>query len=197
VGTPLTSTNGMSGCGETTVRTARDSFLRQSNLGPDGGYAAATVAFHIGPITLRLPNTSSRRRALPLHDLHHVITGFDSSWRGEAQIAAWELASGCSGYGAAWTLNLMALPIGLVLSPVRTWRAFRRGRLSDNLYRVGWQDGWLDESVGSLRSRVRLDACRSGGPAGDAIRFAMCAVPGLLGAMALAAAVVAVWRAIV
>jgi hypothetical protein len=36
--------------------------------------------------------------ALPPHDLHHVATGFDTTLVGEAEIGAWELASGCRHY---------------------------------------------------------------------------------------------------
>jgi NADPH:quinone reductase-like Zn-dependent oxidoreductase len=30
-----------------------------------------------------------------LHDIHHVLTGYDTTWRGKAEIGAWEIASGC------------------------------------------------------------------------------------------------------
>ena len=36
------------------------------------------------------------------------------------------------------------------------WRAFVRGRASTNLYRLGFDDRWLDETVGALRERLGL-----------------------------------------
>ena len=65
-----------------------------------------------------------------LHDLHHIATGYDTSWTGEAEIAAWELASGCRGYVAAWVLDLASIPLGLVIAPRRLLRASRIGTRS-------------------------------------------------------------------
>jgi hypothetical protein len=136
------------------VRDARTEFFRLAGLPPDGGYSARFIHFRIGRISFALPNFTARRRAVPLHDLHHLVTGYDTSWTGEAEIAAWELAGGCSSYRAAWLLNLLAFPLGLMIAPVRTWRAFRRGRSSANLYDSQWDERWLDASLGSLRARV-------------------------------------------
>lgn len=184
----------MTSDGRTTVRAARDEFLRIHGLGSDGGYSASKVVFRTGPLRFAIPNTAARRRALPLHDIHHVITGYDSSWRGEGEIAAWELASGCSRYGAAWVLNLLALPVGLGLAPVRTWRAFRRGRRSGNLYLRGWQDDWLDGSLDGLRAHLERRTVQ--GPGGlllDAVLFALCAIPGVIGAGCLVLTLRVLW----
>ncbi len=124
-----------------------------------------------------MPNTAARRAALPMHDLHHIATGYDASWTGEAEIAAWELGAGCGRYAAAWLLNLAAFPLGLAIAPRRTWRAFQRGRSSRALYDGTWDAGWLDASVGELRSRLGLrDAPRPARPR-DVLRFAACLLP--------------------
>ena len=68
-------------------------------------------------MTLKIPNTEGRRRAVRIHDLHHVVTGYQTDLRGEAEIGAWELASGCLRWPAATVLNLFALAIGLVIAP--------------------------------------------------------------------------------
>lgn len=61
------------------------------------------------------------------HDLHHVATGYGTTLVGEAEIGAWELASGCRHYYVAWILNLGAVVTGLFLAPRRVVRAFQRG----------------------------------------------------------------------
>lgn len=175
------------------LRDARAEFWRQAGLGDDGRYAARAVYFHLGPFTLALPNSAARRQAVPLHDLHHLATGYDTSWTGEAEIAAWELGSGCASYRAAWLLNLLALPVGLVTAPARTWRAFRRGRSSGNLYHGPWDEAWLDASLGSLRARMALDGATRTSTAGDGVLFLACALPGLLGAAGLVLGLAAVW----
>ena len=175
------------------VRDARTEFFRLAGLPGDGGYSARSIHFRIGILSFALPNSAARRRAVPLHDLHHLATGYDTSWRGEAEIAAWELASGCSSYRAAWLLNLLAFPLGLVIAPVRTWRAFRRGRSSENLYDGPWDETWLDESLGSLRARLVHDVDTRTSRGGDVLLFLVHALPGLLGLLALILGVVMLW----
>ena len=114
------------------------------------------VRLKLGAIPLSFPNTSGRRRAVRLHDLHHIVTGYDTSWIGEAEVGAWELAGGCSDYYAAWLLNVSAVAIGVMIAPRRVLRAFMRGRRGTNLYRMGFDDRWLDDTVGALRERLGL-----------------------------------------
>ncbi|HEX2090746.1 MAG TPA: hypothetical protein VHG28_00035 [Longimicrobiaceae bacterium] len=96
-------------------------------------------------------------RAVRLHDLHHVLTGYDTSWVGEAEIGAWELAGGCAHHYPAWVLNSGAFTLGLFLAPGRLFRAFVRGRHSRNLYRGEFHESLLDGKVGEMRQSLRLD----------------------------------------
>jgi hypothetical protein len=140
-----------------TVRQARARYFAENGLS-EAGYEARWVALRAGPLRLVLPSTRARRRALPLHDLHHVATGYATTWTGEAEIAAWELAAGCGRYRAAWALNLGAFGVGLVIAPRRTLRALRRGRTCRTLYRDPLRDepALLDLSVADLRQRLGL-----------------------------------------
>ena len=87
------------------------------------------------------------------------MTGYSTTWTGEAEIAAWELAGGCGRYGWAWALNLSALPIGLVIAPRALLRAFVRGRRSRNLYRrrSGIDSALLAQPVQAVRTELGLD----------------------------------------
>src|SRR5688500_10311930 len=110
-----------------TVREARERYFTENGLS-EAGYTSRWVALPVGSLQVYFPNTGPRKRAVVLHDLHHVATGYSTTWRGEAEIAAWELAAGCGRYWAAWGLNLGAAALGLVIAPRRTLRAWRRGR---------------------------------------------------------------------
>lgn len=152
---------------EMTVREARDVYFREAGLSEEG-YAARWVKLDLGPIPIVFPNTRGRVRAVRLHDLHHVATGYGTTWTGEAEIGAWELAAGCGRHYAAWVLNGVAALIGLVIAPRRTLRAWRRGRRSRTLYGGEFDEALLDLSVGELRRRLRLEtwAGRDGAPGG-------------------------------
>jgi ubiquinone biosynthesis protein Coq4 len=137
---------------------ARARYFTDNGFPSDGGYSARWVRIALGPVPVYIYNSASRVRAVRLHDLHHVLTEYDTTLIGEAEIGAWELASGCKDYVAAWGLNLGAVLIGLCLSPRRVMAAFARGRRSDNLYGRSYDDALLQRSVGSLRRELSLES---------------------------------------
>ena len=143
-----------------TLHEARARYFRENGIEEDGGYAGKWVRVKLGPVPVVFPNTSGRRAVLLQHDLHHVATGYDTTLVGEAEIGAWELASGCRHYHVAWILNMGAVVTGLFLAPRRVYRAFRRGRRSTNLYHLGIHAGWANETVRELRKRLGLEAHR-------------------------------------
>tara|TARA_R110001606_G_scaffold177586_1_gene324112 strand:+ start:23803 stop:24156 length:354 start_codon:yes stop_codon:yes gene_type:complete len=82
----------------------------------------------LGPLELPLPNFRWRREILAQHDLHHLMTGYDTSAKGELLVAAWETGIGCYDDWRAQGLCITLMVLGLVRYPVTTWRAFERGR---------------------------------------------------------------------
>jgi ubiquinone biosynthesis protein Coq4 len=140
------------------VRAARARYFAENGFG-EGGYDDRWVVLRaFGVPVLAFLNTKQRVRSVRFHDVHHVLTGYATTWRGEGEIAAWELASGCRDHWVAWYLNGWALLIGLFIAPRAIARAFRRGRRSRNLYDRSWDDALLERSVGALRRELGLDA---------------------------------------
>lgn len=138
-----------------TMREARARYFADNGFGEDGGYSKKWVDFSIGPIPFPFPNTPMRVRAVRYHDLHHIITGYDTDLRGEFEISAWEIAAGCGGFLVAWQLNLGGMAGGLFLNPRRTFRAFLRGRRSQSLYGKPL-DGLLDADVEAVREQMSV-----------------------------------------
>jgi hypothetical protein len=145
-----------------TLRTARARYFEVNQFGPNGGYDAAWVKVKAGPISVSIPNTKGRVRAVRYHDLHHILAGYDTDLRGEAEIGAWEIGSGCADHYAAWVLNLGAMSFGVFLIPRRTWHAFLRGRKSKNLYRETFDEALLERTVGEMRAQLGLDQLQPG-----------------------------------
>ena len=139
-----------------TLRDARERYFAAAGLG-SGGYDQKWVPLAMGPLRFAIPNTAGRVRAVRYHDLHHVVTGYDTDWTGEGEIGAWEVASGCRDLLAAWVLNLYAMQLALWFAPGAVWRAFVRGRHSRNLYGEPWSEALLEESVGAMRRRLALE----------------------------------------
>ena len=71
---------------------------------------------------------------MKFHDLHHVLTGYDTDFSGELEISAWEIGAGCKRYAAAWGLNLGGVAAGLFTCGSRVFASFVRGRRSATLY---------------------------------------------------------------
>jgi hypothetical protein len=162
-----------------TLAEARALFFARSGLGEDGGYNARWVRVETKPLPVYFPNTACRVEAAKLHDLHHIALEYKTDWAGEAEIAGWEIASGCGRHGWAWLLNLGAFTIGMVLFPRRLYRAFLRGRHAANLYRDGFPEAELaGRTVGWLRHRLGTGAKEEARP-WDKIAFAGWCVIGM------------------
>ncbi len=141
----------------TSVRAAREQYFAANGFST-AEYTSRWVLLKLGPVPFAFPNSASRRRAIPLHDLHHVATGYATTMVGEAEIGAWELGGGCANNVAAWILDGIAVAWGVLLAPRKVIGAFRRGRRSRTLYREGWSDRLLDMTVGELRRHLGLES---------------------------------------
>jgi len=137
------------------LREARARYFESNGFG-DGGYDAKWVKLALGRVPFAFPNSAARVRAVRLHDLHHVATGYDTNVLGEAEIGAWEVGSSCRGFLAAWVLNLYAMVLGFWIDPGAVYRAFVRGRHTGNLYTGVWDEALLEARLGELRGRLRL-----------------------------------------
>ena len=137
------------------MREARDLYFKQNGFSMDH-YSASTFTIKLAGIPFTFPSTASRKRALPLHDFHHILTGYRTNWVGEAQIGAWELRAGCNSFITYW-LNGWGVVIGLFMSPRRVWHAFRSARGQHTLYRESEPYAALLElSVGALRRKLGI-----------------------------------------
>jgi len=117
-----------------TVGEAIDRHHAESGIAPDGGISDRWVVIRIGRVPMPFLNTAARRRALALHDVNHRVAGLGTGNVGEAEISAWELASGgCGPYMAAWALDLAGMLLGMVW-PIHVIRAFVAGRTMRNVY---------------------------------------------------------------
>lgn len=164
---------------EMTMREARQKYFRENGFGEDGGYGDTWVDFKLGPVPFPFPNLPARVRALQFHDLHHVLTGYDTNTTGEFEISAWELGAGCKDFAAAWFLNLGGLAGGAFVAPRRTFRAFVRGRQTESLYGRD-MGGMLKSTVAEMRRETRADAPVEPARASDYAAFAGAALTGLV-----------------
>jgi hypothetical protein len=180
-----------------TLEEARERYFADNGF--SGGYDEPWVRLRFaGRMLPVFPNTRARKAGVRIHDLHHVATGYETSWTGEGEIAAWELAGGCGPYLAAWVLNLGGFGIGCWIAPRRLLQAFVRGRNSRNLYAEGYKPARLAQSVGALRRDLGLDRPTPAASASDLVLFAGWLALGLLyafgGVLSVATLAFAMWK---
>jgi hypothetical protein len=109
----------------------RDAYLAENGFDL-AGYDAPYAEVPLLGRRIRIPNPGSRRRAVRLHDLHHVATGYGTDKVGEAEISAWELRRGLRPLALyVRALVLSGTLIGLLIAPRRTWRAYRASSTSE------------------------------------------------------------------
>jgi hypothetical protein len=165
---------------EITLRDARALLFEKSGFGVNGGYDDRWIKVTWWRIPIWLPNTEGRRKAVRLHDLHHILTEYPTTWRGEAEISAWEIgAGGLHRYYAGWVLDLMNLAQGLIINRQGTYRAFLRGRKSANLFREEFNDELLAQTVGAYRRRLSLHEQPAPGSFKDHVAFLVWATAGV------------------
>jgi hypothetical protein len=138
---------------EMTVREARDRYLAKNGFTVEG-YRAPTFQIDVLGITWTLPNPEARQRVVPLHDIHHVVTGYGTDLAGEAEQSAWELRGGIHSW-FLWLFKLSAIFLGLFLAPRRVVRALRRARGQRTLYMdPPPYEVILEMRVGELRAKL-------------------------------------------
>ena len=134
-------------------------FYTDNNFGEDGGVSKPSVRIEMGTMLhIYFPNFDARRKAVLKHDMHHLLTGYTTALTGECEISAWEIASGCKKYWAAFLLDTSGLMLGIPFYFWGTLKAFARGRRTKNLYGDQFpNEQALDMKIDDLRSGLYLD----------------------------------------
>lgn len=166
-----------------TMRAARERYFAVNNFGADGGYNDKWTNFELGSMPFPFPNTAARVRALQYHDLHHILTGYNTDFVGELEISAWEVGAGCKDFAAAWVLNLGGIGAWIV-APRRVFAAWVRGRRSASLYGLPL-DPLLDGTVASARDRMHVPAEAPPASLADRLTFVAAAATGTVVGLAL------------
>ena len=163
------------------LREARALYFERNGIPQDGGYTKRWVKVTKNRLPLYILNTGPRRRAVPFHDIHHVLTGYETTNTGEAEIAAWELAAGTWPNWFALYIDLAALATGVFLAPAKCWRAYLRGRRSRSLYAAPLTDALLATSVADARAHLGIPAESAplAGSVVEVLRFAALGVAAL------------------
>jgi hypothetical protein len=134
-------------------------FYEENHLGADGGQSSPSVKIELTSwLNIYFPNFDARRKAVLKHDIHHMLTGYKTTFSEECEISAWEIGSGCKKYWAAFFIDTSATMMGIPVNPWRVLKAFARGRKTKNLYHDFYTNEIaLDLPIEELKKQFGLD----------------------------------------
>jgi hypothetical protein len=155
---------------ELLVKEAREIYFSRSGF-DSKTYTESWIKLPIWNRHFYLPNFSARKKAVPLHDIDHILTEYNTDWKGEWQIAAYEIGTGCGKYWAGWMINLQGILAGSIFYPRDSVRAFARGRRSQGVFSYESYQPLLTEKVGDLRKRLMVPDDNVIVSVGDVILF--------------------------
>ena len=141
-----------------TVKEALPVFYKDYHLAPDGGVNHSSVKIELMKgVCMYIPNVDARKKVVLKHDIHHLVTGYTGLLKGETEISAWELSTGCTSNWAAFTINTYGMMLGVPFNLPGLWRAWLRGKNTRNLYHEKYRDEQLlNEKVSDLKKELGL-----------------------------------------
>lgn len=141
---------------EKTIRDVIIDYYQINGFDVDGGESASYVKIEVFKgFWFYLPNNDARKKLILLHDIHHLLTGYGTKLKDECEISAWELSAGCRTAWVAFVLNTLAFALGTFIVPNGIWRAWKRGKVTKNLYRANYsKEQLLNKTVESLKREM-------------------------------------------
>lgn len=134
------------------VRDALAVYLAENGFTTESYESPKTTGSFFG-MKVAVPNPPSHQRAIRLHDLLHLVTGFGTDHAGEGELSAWQARRGFRGMGAYVTaITLVNTVVGVWYAPRRIKDAFHDGRGPSLFARAVDYESLLDRTVGELRA---------------------------------------------
>ena len=110
-----------------TVSQALQQFYKENNLKNDGGKSNDFFELKFKFFTLKLPNPVFRKKVIHIHDIQHVLYDCNTSWKGEAFIAGWEVSTGSWKHFPIGFMSLWAMGFSLLLYPKEVLKGYKTG----------------------------------------------------------------------
>ncbi|WP_299623975.1 hypothetical protein [uncultured Tenacibaculum sp.] len=124
-----------------TVSQKLDSFYIENNLAEHGGENENFFYLHFKLFSLKLPNSEFRKKVVYIHDIQHVLFDCDTTWKGEAYIAGWEIATGIWKHLPIGIMSIWAMGFSLLFYPKEVIDGYKKG-----LHYNGLIDQEIDKS---------------------------------------------------
>jgi hypothetical protein len=109
------------------IANALQQFYKENNFAKDGGESEDTFNLKFKLFTLKLPNSQFRKEVVHIHDIQHILYNCDTTWKGEAFIAGWEISTGLWKHFPIGFMSLWAMGFSLLNYPKDVFKGYKAG----------------------------------------------------------------------
>ena len=102
-------------------------FYLNNGLPENGGITYDTFNVKVWFLNIPFPNPKFRKDVTHIHDIEHVLNNCDTSWKGEAFIAGWEIGTRFYKYFPINIFIFLAFGYSLLLHPKTVFKGFKKG----------------------------------------------------------------------
>ncbi len=110
-----------------TISESLQQFYKENNFKDDGGENDDFFELKFKLFTIKLPNSQFRKDVIHIHDIQHVLYNCDTTWKGEAFIAGWEIATGFWKHLPVGFFSLWAMGFSLLIYPKEVLKGYKAG----------------------------------------------------------------------
>ena len=110
-----------------TISKSLQEFYKENNFKNDGGESDDFFELKFKLFTLKLPNSQFRKDVIHIHDIQHVLYNCDTTWKGEAFIAGWEISTSIWKHFPIGFMSLWAMGFSLLLYPKEVLKGYKAG----------------------------------------------------------------------
>ena len=144
-----------------TISESLQEFYKDNNFPNDGGESKDFFELKFRLFTLKLPNSQFRKNVIHIHDIQHLIYNCDTSWKGEAFIAGWEIGTKMWKHFPIGFMSLWAMGFSILNYPKEVLKGYKEGINS-----IGIMDLEMDRkmllslSISELKSMIKKESKR-------------------------------------
>ena len=110
-----------------TISQSLQAFYKQNDFPIDGGESKAYFELKFKLFTLKLPNSQFRKKVIYIHDIQHLLYNCDTTWKGEAFIAGWEIGTKMWKHIPIGFMSLWAMGFSLLNHPKKVLKGYKSG----------------------------------------------------------------------
>ncbi len=109
------------------LQQALNDFYTQNKLEKEGGSNNNWFYLHFNLFSIKVPNSDFRKKVIHIHDIQHVLYNCDTTWKGEAFIAGWEIATGMWKHLPIGFMSIWAMGFSLLNYPTEVINGYKEG----------------------------------------------------------------------